>query len=47
MLVAQGDTRDALVDGMLAKFDAGDDGSASYRNRPAKRKHSIDPLLKI
>ena len=26
---------DALVAGMLAKFDAGDGGSTSYANRPA------------
>ena len=35
-IVAQGETRDALVKGMLAKFDAGDNGSASYKNRPAE-----------
>ena len=33
-IVAQGERRDALVAGMLAKFDAGDDGSAAYANRP-------------
>ena len=35
MIVAQGSARDALVHKMRAKFDAGDDGQGSYRNRPA------------
>lgn len=36
IIVTQGDTRDKLCEKMLAKFDAGDDGSAQYQNRPTE-----------
>mmetsp|Transcript_54621 Transcript_54621/g.97092 ORF Transcript_54621/g.97092 Transcript_54621/m.97092 type:complete len:535 (-) Transcript_54621:1908-3512(-) len=34
IIVTQGATRDRLVEKMLQKFDAGDDGEAQYKNRP-------------
>lgn len=43
VIVTQGATRDRLTEKMLEKFDAGDDGSAQYTNRP---KDMIDRMSK-